>query len=302
MPEFHLSIMHKFYRKISAILAGLVFLTSGLSKLGNVFFFQQLIVDYGLNHLNILAPFIILFEIFIGALLIFRIHVRAVSFIATIVVIIFTCAYTYAWHWHGITDCGCFGNYMPIKSTPLTTYSRNITLTILLILAIIYDDHHKETEKWKVITLGTILLSATFLAGMTYKPLAFVNKSHPYENTAINNTPLNRYNTAQPYESELIMFFTYGCPHCINSMQNFMAWENDNAVDHTTAYVLTDSINMQTDSLKALFCERFPTIHVKEISTDSCNFINAFPTSFLIRHDTIKYIMVGELPSHYLFQ
>ena len=291
-----------YIKRIPAILAGIILIWAGLSKLGDVALFQHLIIEYGLGGLNVLAPFIIIIEILIGSLLILDIRETFVSSIAIAIIIVFTCAYTYAWHWHGITDCGCFGNYMPIKSTPLTTYSRNIILTILLILAIIYDGHHKETEKWKVITLGTILFSATFLAGMTYKPLAFVNKSHPYENTAINNTPLNRYNTAQPYESELIMFFTYGCPHCINSMQNFMAWENDNAVDHTTAYVLTDSINMQTDSLKALFCERFPTIHVKEISTDSCNFINAFPTSFLIRHDTIQYIMVGELPSHYLFQ
>ncbi|MBO7454783.1 MAG: DoxX family protein [Paludibacteraceae bacterium] len=290
------------YKHIPATLSGFVFLLSGLSKLGNVLIFQQLIVDYGLNHLNILAPFIILFEIFIGALLIFRIHVRAVSSIATIVVIIFTCTYTYAWHWHGITDCGCFGNYLPIHPTPLATYIRNAILIMLLVLAIIFDDS-QQPERWKIVTMGTILYAATFVAGMTYKPFAFSNRIHPLENKAIADTPLTGFATTNNGESELLMFFSYGCPHCINSMENFKAWKEDNAVNNTIAYVLVDSTATHaTDSLKLIFHERFPSINVIETNAALCPFIQAFPTSFLISNDTITHVIIGELPSHYLFQ
>ena len=282
------------------IITGIAFLISGLSKLGNVVAFQNLIVEYGLGGLNILAPFIILLEILIGSLLIFNIRVKTISSIAIVMLIGFTCVYTYAWHWHGITDCGCFGNF-PIPSTPLSTYVRNAILLILLSIGIIFDNCEK-TEGWKYITLGTILYAATFVAGMSYKPFAFTNRTHPFEHKAINETPLASFATASPQESELILFITYNCPHCINSMENFKAWKTDHAVDKTTAYVLVDTTDTQLDSMRHLFIERHPTIEKTELDKDVCTFVQGFPTAFILRNDSIQNIIVGELPSHYLFE
>lgn len=43
-------------KNIPAVIVGVTFLCSGLGKIGNVIYFQHLIVEYDLSYLNILAP------------------------------------------------------------------------------------------------------------------------------------------------------------------------------------------------------------------------------------------------------
>ena len=288
-------------QRIYSILAGLVFLWSGIGKIGNVIYFQYLIVDYGLTILNILAPFIILAEILIGILLIFNIRQRVVSLFAIGMLVVFTIAFTYAWLSNGITDCGCFGQHMPTTSSPWITYIRNFILFILLGISYFTENDNQEIENWKRISIFTIMFAATFVAGMTYKPFAFIEHKHPFDNQPINQTKLKEY-YQQLDNSSLIMFFSYSCPHCINSMENFKAWQSTEIVENTLAYVVVDSTNIDTDSLRIVFTQHYPSLEIYEVDKDNVDFVEAFPTSFVIRNDTIKHIIVGELPSPYLFE
>lgn len=287
-------------KNISSIIAGLLFLLSGLGKIGNVIYFQNLIMEYGLSYLNILAPFIILAEILIGILLIFNIKTKIVSICAICLLLIFTGAFTYAWLANGITDCGCFGNYMPVPSSPLITYIRNIVLLVLLGIVFFRGTEIQSVENWKRVTIYTIMFTATFVAGMTYKPFAFIEHKHPFEQRPISQTNLKEYNQ-QVVGSSLIMFFSYSCPHCINSMENFKAWQSTETVENTLAYVVVDSTNTNTDSLRMVFMQRYPSLEIHEVEKDRVDFVEAFPTSFVVRNDTIKHVIVGELLSPYLF-
>lgn len=287
-------------KNISSIIAGLLFLLSGLGKIGNVIYFQNLIMEYGLSYLNILAPFIILAEILIGILLIFNIKTKIVSICAICLLLIFTGAFTYAWLANGITDCGCFGNYMPVPSSPLITYIRNIVLLVLLGIVYFRGTEIQSVENWKRVTIYTIMFTATFVAGMTYKPFAFIEHKHPFEQRPISQTNLKEYNQ-QVVGSSLIMFFSYSCPHCINSMENFKAWQSTETVENTLAYVVVDSTNTNTDSLRMVFTQRYPSLEIHEVEKDRVDFVEAFPTSFVVRNDTIKHVIVGELLSPYLF-
>lgn len=288
-------------QRICSILAGLVFLWSGIGKIGNVIYFQYLIVDYGLTILNILAPFIILAEILIGILLIFNIRQRVVSLFAIGMLVVFTIAFTYAWLSNGITDCGCFGQYMPTTSSPWITYIRNFILLLLLGVSYFKGNANQEIENRKRITIYTIMFAATFVAGMTYEPFAFIEHKHPFEHQPISQTNLKEYNQ-QSNSSSLIMFFSYSCPHCINSMENFIAWQSTGTVENALAYVVVDSTNTNTDSLRIIFTQRYPSLHIQEVSEDRVDFVEAFPTSFVIQNDTINHIIIGELPSPYLFE
>ena len=288
-------------KNIPAIIVGVTFLWSGLGKIGNVIYFQNLIVEYGLSYLNILAPFIILAEIFIGVLLIFNLKTKILSICATCLLLIFTGAFTYAWLMNGITDCGCFGNYMPMPSSPLVTYIRNIVLLVLLGIVYFRGSEIQSVEKWKRVTIYTIMFAATFVAGMTYKPFAFIEHKHPFEQWPISQTNLKEYNQ-QIVGSSLIMFFSYSCPYCINSMENFKAWQSTGAVENTLAYVVVDSTNINTDSLRMVFTRRYPLLEIHEVNKNSVDFVEAFPTSFVIHNDTIKHVIIGELPSPYLFE
>lgn len=287
-------------KNISSIIAGLLFLLSGFGKIGNVIYFQHIIVEYGLSYLNILAPFIILVEILIGVLLIFNLKTKIVSICATCLLLIFTGAFTYAWLANGITDCGCFGNYMPMPSSPLVTYIRNIVLLVLLGIVYFRCTDIQSVENWKRVTIYTIMFTATFVAGMTYKPFAFIEHKHPFEQRPISQTNLKEYNQ-QVVGSSLIMFFSYSCPHCINSMENFKAWQSTETVENTLAYVVVDSTNTNTDSLRMVFMQRYPSLEIHEVEKDRVDFVEAFPTSFVVRNDTIKHVIVGELHSPYLF-
>ena len=145
------------------------------------------------------------------------------------------------------------------------------------------------------------MFAATFVAGMSYNPYAFTHKIHPYKNKRLEDLPIVSYTTAQKEESELLFFFTYSCPHCINSMENLKAWGTTKAVDKLTAYVV-DPADTQIDSLRNIFQYRYPSIHVNELSKDITNFIEAYPSAFLIKNDTVRQVIIGELPSPYLFK
>lgn len=290
-------------KQIPAILVGLVFILSGLGKIGNIIGFQRLIFDYGLNIFHLLAPFIVIAEILLGILLIFNTRVKTTSLVSICILILFSCVYLYGWLKNDITDCGCFGYYLPITSSPILTFTRNVILILLLIWT--YYNVHEDIQpikQWKKVTLFSIMFSATFVSGMSYKPFAFTKRMHPYEGQKISNTPLQSYSTTKNGESELIFFFSYSCPHCINSMENFRAWGLTNTVDKLTAYVVVDTTKVQTDSLRDLFQCRYPTIQVSEMDIESTKFIEAYPTSFLIRHDTIQNVIIGELPSPYVHE
>lgn len=293
--------MPKLLSRIPAIIAGCVFVWSGLGKIGNIFGFQHLLVDYGLNYLNILAPFIVLFEIVIGAMLILDYRIKEFSAIAVSLLVVFTCVYSYAWIVNGVTDCGCFGRLSIVESTPLLTYIRNILLIILLILSLVYNRENLELASWKQITLTTVLVSASFVSGMTYKPFAFIQMSHPFKSLNIKQTPLLPYRTIQSNGTELMLFMSYSCPHCINSIANFKAWKEDGAVDSATAYIIVDSTDTSLDSLRNRFQECFAPISTHEINTESVDFIDVLPMAFIVVNDTICQVIQGELPSHYLY-
>ncbi len=290
-------------KRVPAILVGLVFFASGLGKIGNIIGFQHLIFDYGLSIFHLMAPFIVLAEILLGTFLVLNIQVKTISMVGIGMLVLFSCAFLFGWLRNDITDCGCFGYFIPIPSSPALTFIRNLLLLLLLIWTY-YNatDYNQPIEPWKKITIFTIMFSATFTAGMSYKPLAFAKRVHPFDNQLLSSTPLISYSRAKQGETELLFFFSYSCPHCVNSMENFKAWGTTNTVDKLTAYVIVDSASIHTDSLRNIFQRRYSNIQVRELNNKSIKFIDAYPSSFLIRHDTIQRVIIGELPSPYLFE
>lgn len=286
---------------IPALIVGCVFLLSGMGKVGNVLAFQRLIVEYGLGSFNVVAPFVVLLELLIGCFLVFNYHVKITSIFSIVLLIVFSIIYSYAWLHNGITDCGCFGNYSFLQTSPLFTLARNICLIILLIVTVVTYQPNTVVESWKRITICTIMFSATFVSGMTYRPFAFVKNNHPFENVPISETQLNNYSSTTSGRSELMFFISYSCPHCVNSIENYKAWQLSEIVDTTSLYIVVDSSSQSLDSLRNLFIQRFPSIQATEIDKSSLNFIEAYPTAFMVKNDTIQNVILGELPSHYLF-
>lgn len=284
---------------IISIITGFVFLISGLSKIVNVFVFQNLIAEYGFPSLHVLAPFIVIAEITLGGALLLRIKTHLSALLSLVLLAFFTAAYTYGNISHGITDCGCFGNLIKTES-PTLVYIRNIILIGASFYVFINtkSEEYKDIPSWRKSILLTILLPSIFISGMTSRILPHKKQEHPYQNKPLSKTTLIDYAFPKKH-NELVFFISYSCPHCLNSIENFKSYQEQKAVDTTLCYVLRNKNNPQNDSLRETFINRFPDVIFSE--TDSnIDFVSAYPTAFYIENDTIKQVIVGELPSPFV--
>lgn len=286
--------------KILSIIVGIVFYISGMGKLFNVIGFQYLIIQYGLDFLHIFAPFIIILEITIGVLLLLQIKTKKVSILALIILLLFTSAFAYANIKNGITDCGCFGSISFLNNSPLLTYVRNVVLALMLIWMISNIDNDAEVEKWKNTVVLIVFVITCFVSGMSYKPFAFSEKrQHKFENKYVNDTDLSNF-VSQDDKSKLVFFFSYDCPHCLNSIENYKSFYENNRVDTTLAYAII-SDNNKNDSIINIIKSYYHDVEIKEINENNIDFISVYPTSFYIENDTIKKVLFGQLPTSFMF-
>lgn len=272
-------------------------MSSGLIKLLDVAAFQNLIVQYGLSFIQYSAPFIILLEILLGLALILDVKQRTSAIISIYMLLIFTGAYTYGYLVNSVEDCGCFANL--VKSTPVITYIRNITLFTLLVVIIFCDKTISNTvPQWKVVILLSVMLPSIFAAGMTFSIKRQYKETHPFEGMDLSETPLKRYIKADD-KSKLVLFMSYQCLHCWNSMENYKAYVKNGVVDTAFCYSLC-ATQLEADSISLYFKESYPDICCQEVAIDSVTFIDATPTAFFIENNIITKIVRGSLPSPFI--
>jgi len=161
----------------------------------------------------------------------------------------------------------------------------------------------KKDDTKKTILLG-ILLPAIFVAGLTYHiPASFRRtQSHVLLNMDIKETPLYKYIQTVPDSSYLIFFYTYTCPHCINSVENFKHFKRSKVVDIAVSFALIDADSSKNVRIKNQFVEDFGYFGTREIvNHDVQSFISTVPTAFYVENDTIKHVIASQLPSPVLF-
>jgi len=288
--------------KILSLLLGILFFVSGVTKAIDVFHFQVLLHGYGIQYLDLLAPLIAIVELCLAGCLFLQMQIRIMSLIAGILLFIFTLGYTYGYFYHGITDCGCFGTFIP--SLPfVVVLIRNIIL--LLIANILFvttaKDNIKSIATWKHHLCIVYIAISCFIVGMTFHPLAFTKtKEHPLQNRPIATTQVARFVSGVNKKRIMLTFFSYKCPHCTNSIENMLASQRYNIVDTIIPIALTKETD-NTDSLRNVFNGRFPMIRTQEISVEDANFINLYPTTIIILEDSIKMVIEGEIPSPYVW-
>lgn len=281
-------------KHISIAIVGIIFLLSGLGKIGNVLGFQYLIYNYGFGIANILAPFIILMEILLGTLLILDVSSKRTSLVSIIVLLIFTATYTYAWRQHGITDCGCFGRFLPIPSSPLITYVRNLVMILLLLFFFYTANTDNHIPAWKHTIILTIMFSATFVAGMTYRPFSFKERKHPMEGKTLSQLNLSSLSTS--CKRQIVFFYSYSCSHCLNSVENLLAIRKYHAADTIFPIGIVKDIAYKEDSARLVWHDRYPQF-TETMAQSDLQDIQVYPTTLIIKEDTIKKVWEGEIPS-----
>lgn len=289
---------------IYAVIIGAFFIISGLGKAFETTAFANLISQYGLGYLMLLAPVIVILEIFVGINLILLIHPRFYALFASILLIVFTASFAYAHFKHGINDCGCFGTLIKTEISPIYSFLRNFILLLMSVLVFLkYPKEKTTTVKWKKQVLQAVMYPSIFISGLSFTmPSILMNNTdtiveNSLQNKMIKNTAFANYLTLSSDSTYLVFCFSYTCPHCWNSIENLRQYKV-NSVDSVIAFATG------SDSSKQYFLTKFhPDFTIKDLPLDEMTKLTSkFPTSFYIVHDSIKAVIEGELPSHVIFE
>lgn len=283
---------------IGEFLLGLVFLISGFAKSLNVSAFADTIANYGFADISFIAIPIVIVEIILGLLLIFKIGEKTTALIATILLIIFTLVYSYGLIFKDIEDCGCFGNIKYLNTSPIILYIRN---TLLLYFAL--DVYLNLSNVWKtnnvnIIVIIMILIMASFMSGYTSKNFLNNSKIKQFKKYEASGSKLGGFATFSSDSTYLVYVFSYSCPHCMNSIENLNQYERLGAVDKVIGLALySDSLS------KERFYDYFsPNFEVKEYNKVLMKLTNDLPTTYYVKNDTVEIAFPGELPCAPVFK
>lgn len=202
---------------IARIIFGLVFLFSGFVKavdpLGTAYKISDYLEAFSLTPLDFLAfpsaLILIATEFTIGFNILFNVHLKATTLIASIFMLIMTPVTLYLALANPISDCGCFGD--AIVMTNWQTFYKNVVLCIILIIiAILKDNTRPWLSNWGawIVTLLPIIISFgisiycyNLLPILDFRP--YKKGNNIIEGMSIpEDAPLDKYETTFFYEKD----------------------------------------------------------------------------------------------------
>ncbi len=160
---------------IARILVGGLFIISGLVKLNDPVGFSFKLKDYfapEVLDLEFLVPyalliaiFVVIFEVLLGVALLLGYLKKLTLWSLLLMIVFFTFLTFYSAYFNKVTDCGCFGDAIPL--TPWESFSKDIVLLVLIIILFIGQKYIRP-----FFTQGTrsIIIFASFVGclGITY--------------------------------------------------------------------------------------------------------------------------------------
>lgn len=202
---------------IARIIFGLVFLFSGFVKavdpLGTAYKISDYLEAFSLTSLDFLALpaalMLIAAEFTIGFNILFNVHLKATTWVASLFMLVMTPVTLYLAISNPISDCGCFGD--AIVMTNWQTFYKNVVLCIILaIIALLQKQSRPWLSNWGawVVTLLPILIS--FGISIYCYNLLPILDFRPYKkgNNIIEgmqipeDAPLDKYETTFIYEKD----------------------------------------------------------------------------------------------------
>ena len=202
---------------IARIIFGLVFLFSGFVKavdpLGTAYKISDYLEAFSLTSLEFLALpaalMLIAAEFTIGFNILFNVHLKATTWVASLFMLVMTPVTLYLAISNPISDCGCFGD--AIVMTNWQTFYKNVVLCIILAtIALLQKQSRPWLSNWGawVVTLLPILIS--FGISIYCYNLLPILDFRPYKkgNNIIEgmqipgDAPLDKYETTFFYEKD----------------------------------------------------------------------------------------------------
>ncbi len=288
--------------QFAIIILGLIYFVSGFSKAIDVSSFYDTIKDYGFKKGSLLAPLIVVFEVGLAIAFILKIKIRKTALLSSITLVVFTLLFTYAYIFNSVEDCGCFGS-LGKDIAPKWLYVRNFIMLMLSIWIYISNPIEAEIKGYKLNLFFSMLLIATYLVGFTYKNPIKTTKRKSFDKIEIdfigkniNETPLKPYAPASKDSTYMMYFFSYTCPHCLNSMENIKQYTKSGFLEKVI--LIGTGSEISKNKFYNNFEIPFKNYHLEKKGMKKIT--DKFPTSFFIINDTIKKHYFGTLPVYQL--
>ena len=163
--------------KVVRWLVGVLFIFSGLVKLNDpqgfaikleeyfevfsveISSFFHFFVPYSLP----IALFVVILEILLGVAVLINYKMKITVWILLILIVFFTFLTFYSAYFNKVTDCGCFGDAIPL--TPWQSFGKDVILSILIIYLFIRKSNYKDLlpKPKGEIVLGIALAISVFI-------------------------------------------------------------------------------------------------------------------------------------------
>lgn len=153
----------KYIVGFSRIFVGVLFIFSGFVKLNDPIGFSYKLEEYfgeGVLNLEFLVPyalvlaiFIVIYELLLGLTLLIGYAPKFTKWSLLLMILFFTFLTFYSAYFNKVTDCGCFGDAIPL--TPWQSFVKDVIL-LILILILFFNEKYlqpifaKASLKWIV--------------------------------------------------------------------------------------------------------------------------------------------------------
>ncbi|MDR0754343.1 MAG: hypothetical protein LBF04_03030 [Prevotellaceae bacterium] len=288
--------------KLLSIVVGTVFLVSGIGKSLAANDFSQIFAQYGFGGLKFLAPFIIVFEVFLGLFLFLSFKLKRTSLIAFCFVTGLSAIYLYGYLFADITDCGCFGYFSFLNLPPVFTFIRNFILICLLLYIFLNSDNsYGAMDKKEIAVVVCILCAVSFVTGYTCTEhnsgeTQYITKGE-HANKDVENSIFNEFLTLSKDSSYFVFVFSYSCPHCYNSVENLKEYEQSGIADR----VIGLSFTADTSAMNKFYEIFNPNFQIKNYHHRQLfRLTNRFPVSYYISNNKVQMEIRGILPCWYV--
>ncbi len=131
--------------QLSRVLVGVLFIFSGLIKLNDPMGFSFKLNDYfaaDVLDLPFLVPFalaialvLVIVEILLGLALLLGYQKKITIWLLFAMILFFTFLTFYSAYFNKVTDCGCFGDAIPL--TPWESFSKDVVLMVLILIIMV---------------------------------------------------------------------------------------------------------------------------------------------------------------------
>lgn len=165
----------KYLVGLARIIVGLLFIISGLIKLNDPVGFGFKLQDYfapEVLNLEFLMPFalpmaliLVIVEVLLGVALLLGYLKRLTVWLLMLMIVFFTFLTFYSAYFEKVTDCGCFGDAIPL--TPWESFYKDVILLILIIILLVGQRYIQP-----IFAKGTrsilIMVTLVFCLGLGY--------------------------------------------------------------------------------------------------------------------------------------